>query len=233
MEPVVELPCSLVLQKCTESLRAQLSSMEPGEVEAEVAARIEATGVSGAGVLPRRQGATYVLSKDDLMPDDLLTVAQVFTMTPAHFKEYSELPRKLGEGHEADTDEFERAHVVLVAIIDAHLTTFGDVGQVDKSKMTMQQRMLLELKDQIARLLSGDDEGEDADGEGDGDGDGDDDPEDSGAAGGEDDDDDIELPENCYDPSWDIPAHGKRRTDDRDGEGKGPERKAELKRRKA
>jgi hypothetical protein len=224
-----ELPCSLVLQKCTESLRAQLStSMEPAEVEAEVAARLEATGVCGAGVLPRRQGAMYQLSKDDLLPDDMLTVAQVFTMTPAHFKEYAELPRKLGEGHEADSDEFERAHLVLVAIVDAHLTTFGEV---DKSKMTIQQRMLLELKDQIARVLSGDDEGEDADGECEGE----DDPEDDvngGLGGAVDNDEDIELPENVYDPSWDIPAQGKRRAE-REGEARGLERKGESKRRKS
>jgi hypothetical protein len=44
--------CPLVLQKCTNHC-AQLSTpMEPAQVETEVAAKVEATGVSGAGVRP-------------------------------------------------------------------------------------------------------------------------------------------------------------------------------------
>ena len=71
----VKILMSDVLAECNIACKAMLDDLQVGDTAAELVERKQVLGVSGAAVIRSAADACFIATKDDMIPDDMLTVS--------------------------------------------------------------------------------------------------------------------------------------------------------------
>ena len=113
-----------VLAECEPACRAILATggVEGSAADDAIGSRKSTLGFAGAGVLPRKAEATFAVTTDDMCPDSLLTVVQVFLMPSEEFEEYAKDARLLGADYKreeggVDAEYHAQVYETLIKVI--------------------------------------------------------------------------------------------------------------------
>jgi len=160
------VPAELVLAQSREDVLAALKEAEAEPEASEVEAckavldRKEAALKAG-GCLPDEP---YCITREDMIPEELLTVAQVMHMDVEMFECYEEEPAVLGSEFDVEDDEYVTAvERTLLCIVDRKLRCYASTYKEDRETVKTaqgrlkaaleirlpEQRLLLDLKAQL------------------------------------------------------------------------------------